>query len=110
MPGTGLDSFIENNFDETLSVSAPFYLSGLCCHRQRFLQLPSPSIEAIAQQWLAKLKKLGNVENFKCIISDHFTFLGDDLGNQQKAAEVAARLKGFCSLGTLSLIKTCMES
>ena len=52
---------------------------GLSCHRQRFLQLPSQSYEATPQQWPAELKKLENVENFKCIISDHFTFLRDDL-------------------------------
>ena len=87
------------------------YLSGLASPaivRDSFTE----SYEAILQQWLAKLKKLGNVENFKCIISDHFTFLrGDDLGSRSKKQlfKTAAQLKGFCSRGTLSLIKTCKE-
>ena len=75
---------------------------GLSCHRQRFLQLPSYG--AIPQQWPAKLKKLENVENFKCIISDHFTFLGDDLASGWEQAKSSSKLqpsswKDFVLLG-----------
>ena len=66
---------------------------GFSCHRQRFLQLLSLSYRAIPQQWPAKLKKLENVENFKCIISDHFTFLGDDLASGWEQAKSSSKLQ-----------------